>query len=78
MDVPQTQNKEERTGRAIAFRYDQEFSGASRPVISLLYLFEFDGWLVKYRITFAADQEEKAFLVSQVFVSAFKWRGDAR
>jgi hypothetical protein len=41
----------------------------------LLYLFQYDGWIVKYRITFPAVQEQKAFLISQVFVSGFRWRG---
>jgi hypothetical protein len=58
----------------VAFRYEDAFAGGTYLLTSLLYLFEYDGWLVKYRITFPAAQEEKANLVSQVFVSGFLWR----
>jgi len=74
---PRTQNSESLPGHAEAFRYADAFAGGRREVTSLLYLFEYDGWVVKYRITFPAAQEEKANLVSQVFVSGFIWRGAA-
>ena len=74
---PKTQNHEPNDGYAIAFRYSQMFDGYVREVTSLLYLFEYDGWLVKYRITYPLSQEAKAAVAAQVFVSDFLWRGAA-
>jgi hypothetical protein len=74
-EVPTTRNQESSPGRAMGFRYPETFAGASRDVTSLLYLFQYDGWIVKYRITFPAVQEQNAFLVAQVFVAGFRWRG---
>lgn len=72
---PQTENEEPSPGHAVAFRYEEDFAGGRNLLTSLLYLFEYDGWIVKYRITFPAAQQEEAGLVSEVFVSAFPWRG---
>ena len=63
---------------AVAFRYDEHFAGARRLVTSVLYLFEYDGWVVKYRATFAAFQEQPAHAVVERFVATFPWRGAAR
>ena len=70
---PQTQNREAAPGLATAFQYSQVFAHRTQVVNSLLYLFEYEGWIVKYRITYPAEQEEKANLISQVFVSGFRW-----
>ena len=43
------------SGLRARFEYEQEFGDRSRPVDSLLYLFELNGWRVKYRITFPSS-----------------------
>jgi hypothetical protein len=74
--APGTQNEETNSGFMAKLRYTEGFAGQRQSVVSLFYLFEYDGWLVKYRITYPAAQEEKANLVAQVFVSEFRWRTD--
>jgi hypothetical protein len=70
-----TRNREPARGYALAFRYQENFAGAPRLVTSVLYLFEFDGWVVKYRATFPAFQEQPAHALVQTFVATFPWRG---
>lgn len=74
---PRTQNDESNPGHGIAFRYTEQFGGARQTVESLLYLFEYEGWLVKYRISYPASQAEAANLIAQIFVSGFRWKGGA-
>jgi hypothetical protein len=71
-----TRNGETEPGHARAFRYHEHFGGSLRLVTSVLYLFAFDGWVVKIRATFPAFQEQPAHAVVQTFVSTFPWRGD--
>jgi hypothetical protein len=70
-----TRNGEPGRGYAQAFRYREHFGGSVRLVTSALYLFEFDGWVVKYRATFPAFQEQPAHALVQTFVATFPWRG---
>jgi hypothetical protein len=70
-----TRNGETEPGHARAFRYHEHFGGSPRLVTSVLYLFAFDGWVVKVRATFPAFQEQPAHAVVQTFVSTFPWRG---
>lgn len=70
-----TQNHEASPGYATTFRYQQLFAYRQQEIESLLYLFDYEGWAVKYRITYPLAQQAKANLVSQVFVSSFIWRG---
>jgi hypothetical protein len=59
--------------KAAEYRYDQEFSDGRRPVVSQLYLFDRDGWFVKYRVTFAKAQEERARVLVEAMLSSAPW-----
>ncbi len=72
---PRTQNGEAARGYATTFRYQHAVDYGREEVETLLYLFEYDGWVVKYRITYPFSQQARANPVSQGFVSSFRWRG---
>ncbi|HXZ84811.1 MAG TPA: hypothetical protein VEI82_04905, partial [Myxococcota bacterium] len=72
---PQTQNHEPNPGNALAFRFTDALWGEREEFESLLYVFEYDGWIPTYRISYPSSQHKLANLLAQVFVQAFKWRG---
>lgn len=55
------------------FRYVENFSFRRQPVVSQLYLFDLDGWIVKYRLTFAAAQEEQAREIARHILTSAPW-----
>lgn len=75
--VPKTENGETIPGVFVTCHYEDEFLGRWQPVGSLLYLFEYNGWMVKYHFTYPASAENSATLIAQTFVSTFRWRGGA-
>jgi hypothetical protein len=60
-------------GHAAEFHYVDDFSYAKREVVSFLYLFDRDGWIVKYRITFAAIQRFSAEHFVEEFLKIAPW-----
>jgi hypothetical protein len=74
---PPTRNHETAPGYAAKFHYQEEFAYRRQEVESLLYLFEHDGWFVKYRITYPSSVQARANPAALDFVSSFLWRGGA-
>jgi hypothetical protein len=70
-----TPNAEAAAGYAATFRFQEVFEGYTQEIESLLFLYTFEGWVVKYRITYAWSQRERARRLGEAFVSAFRWRG---
>lgn len=75
--APATRNAEPSPGLLAAFRFDEVFAYRNQRVDSLLYLFEYEGWFVKYRITHPAAQAAAAGAEARAFVSTFVWKGGA-
>jgi len=75
---PPTVNREPTRGYAAAFRYAEAFGSHQQELESLLYLFELDDWVVKYRIIYPASQRLDANPLAQEFVANFRWRGGER
>jgi hypothetical protein len=71
---PQTVNGEPTRGYAAAFRYAETFETHRQELESLLYLFELDQWVVKYRIIYPVAQRLNANQLAQQFVANFRWR----
>jgi hypothetical protein len=71
----QTKNLEEAPGHAILFRYVASFHGKSQPVESLFQVFEYEGWVVKYRITYPESQSKRANVLAQVLPQIFLLKG---
>lgn len=72
---PPTANGETTPGRAAMFHYSEVFAQEQRALESLLFLFEFEGWRVKYRITYPFALRDRAAEEARGFVSSFLWRG---
>jgi hypothetical protein len=60
-------------GYAAEFRYREQFNFARRDVVSFLYLFDRDGWFVKYRITYAERGEAASERVFGEFLKIAPW-----
>lgn len=71
----QTKNQEEAPGHAILFRYVASFHGKSQPVESHFQVFEYEGWVVKYRITYPQAQSKRANVLAQVLPQIFLLKG---
>lgn len=67
----QTKNLEQAPGHAILFRYVESFHGESQPVESFLQVFEYEGWVVKYRISYPESQSKRANVLAQVLPQIF-------
>ncbi len=59
--------------KSAEFEYTENFSLHRQPVISQLYLFEREGWFIKYRLTFAKDQEQQARQVARRMLEKAPW-----
>jgi hypothetical protein len=57
------------------YRYVQDFAYRRQPVVSQLHLFDRDGWFIKYRVTFAEAQEEKAREIVRAMLESAPWWG---
>lgn len=71
----QTKNHELLPGHAVAYRYTQVFAGRPQTVESQLYLFEYQGWRIKYRFTYPLSEAKIGRPLSQYFVAFFRWHG---
>jgi len=60
-------------GYAAEFHYNEFFNFAERDVVSFLYLFDRDGWVVKYRITYAERQQSASGLVFGQLLKIAPW-----
>ena len=60
-------------GYAAEFRYNDLFAYARHDVVSFLYLFDRDGWFVKYRITYAEPQDAAASAVVARLLATAPW-----
>jgi hypothetical protein len=60
-------------GYAAEFHYNDLFNFAQRDVVSFIYLFDRDGWIIKYRITYREDQESSAERVFANFLKVTPW-----
>ncbi len=74
---PRTANGEQTPGHAAMFHFSDSFAQEQQQLESLLYLFEFDGWHVKYRITYPYALRSRAAEEARGFVSSFRWRNGA-
>ncbi|HVN38003.1 MAG TPA: hypothetical protein VMW19_07510 [Myxococcota bacterium] len=59
-------------GYAAGFHYSQPFNFSNQDVISFLYLFDRDGWVVKYRVTYA-ERQSSAEHVFADFLKVAPW-----
>jgi hypothetical protein len=62
-----------RSGFAAEFGYTETFAGLPQPVVSRLYLFESDGWFIKYRVTFAATAEGAPRRTAEALLRTAPW-----
>jgi hypothetical protein len=58
---------------AAEFRYNDLFAYARHDVVSFLYLFDSDGWFVKYRITYPEPQDAAASAVVARLLATAPW-----
>lgn len=65
------------TGLLAQFRFEEVFGSRQQVVESLLHLFEYDGWRVKYRTTFPLSQREAVAPQLERFLASLQWRGQA-
>lgn len=72
--APKTENGETIPGMFVSCRYEDGFLGRWQPLGSLLYLYEYNGWMIEYHFTYPAAVENGATLIAQTFVSTFRWR----
>lgn len=60
-------------GYAAEFHYNDLFNFARRDVVSFLYLFDRDGWVIKYRITYAEHQQSSSERIVGEFLKIAPW-----
>ncbi len=60
-------------GRVAEFAYREVFSFREQDVVSRIYLFERDGWIVEYRVTWALAQQAVAQPLFETFLANAPW-----
>ncbi|MBL8900110.1 MAG: hypothetical protein JNM84_20945 [Planctomycetes bacterium] len=60
-------------GMRTEFTYSMLLGGSTRRVRSFAYLFAWEAWYLKFRVTYALDQEERVRERSERFVIDFPW-----
>ena len=60
-------------GTKATFEYKQSFSGLMQEVVSSIYLFIYDDYFIKYRVTYPRSMVNKAVPVTEEFIRTFFW-----
>lgn len=72
-NATRTENQMDYGGLKVIFEYQGQFAGQDQVLASHAYLFDYGKWLVKYRITYPKESEDRALPRIEDFMSKFTW-----